>query len=291
MDLYNLGSVSWWQSQCYYHALAYLGREGIIICRPSEPYVCLGLHDDLDQEIDREFCYENSLPLLRRETAGGVVYLDSGQIFYQVVLHKDNPRLPGRRAGLFPRILQPAIDVYRSLGMDAFFVPPADIKAGGQKCSGNGAGDIGSSVAYVGNIIMNFDFETMSRVLKMPTPAHRQCLLKAMQDHMLTLADGTNGIDIESLESGLVKGFEKQFGKLDNKFLDDETKELAISLKDRLTGRVWLNQPGRRSKMRRIKIAEGIFLQEVEREGRETVLALIKDGQVEEIDLQGAERK
>ena len=56
MDLYNLGSVSWWQSQCYYHALAYLGQEGIIICRPSEPYVCLGLHDDLDQEIDREFC-------------------------------------------------------------------------------------------------------------------------------------------------------------------------------------------------------------------------------------------
>ena len=107
----------------------------------------------------------------------------------------------------------------------------------------------------------------------------------------VTLADGTNGIDIESLESGLVKGFEKQFGKLDDKFLDDETKELAISLKDRLTGREWLNQPGRRSKLRRIKIAEGIFLQEVEREGQRLSFALIKDGQVEEIDLQGVECK
>ena len=53
MDIYNLGMVSWWESQCYYHALAYLGREGIILCRPAEPYVCLGLHDDLKQEIDQ----------------------------------------------------------------------------------------------------------------------------------------------------------------------------------------------------------------------------------------------
>ena len=76
MDLYNPGIVSWWESQCYYHALAYLGREGVIICRPAEPYVCLGLHDDLGQEIDQEFCKSIHLPLLRRETGGGVVYLD-----------------------------------------------------------------------------------------------------------------------------------------------------------------------------------------------------------------------
>ena len=92
MDIYNLGMVSWWESQCYSHALAYLGCEGVIICRPAEPYVCLGLHDDLEQEIDQDFCREYGLPFLRRETGGGVVCLDSRQIFYQVVLRRDNPR-------------------------------------------------------------------------------------------------------------------------------------------------------------------------------------------------------
>lgn len=283
VDLYNLGSVSWWESQCYYHALAYLGREGIIICRPSEPYVCLGLHDDLYQEIDQEFCRENDLPLLRRETAGGVVYLDSGQIFYQVVLHKDHPCLPIKRTSFFPRVLQPAIDVYWSLGIDALFVPPADIKAGDRKCSGNAAGDIGPSAAYVGNIIMSFNFEAMSRVLKMPFPAHRRCLKKAMQDHMFTLTDRMERIDIPFLESELVKGFERQFGELDGKLPDTETRELALSLKDRLTGSDWMNLPGRQSRLRSIKIAEGIFLQEVGAGGRETALALIRDGRIENL--------
>ncbi len=45
MDLYNLGRVDWIASQSLYHALALLGREGLIICYPDSPYVCLGLHD------------------------------------------------------------------------------------------------------------------------------------------------------------------------------------------------------------------------------------------------------
>jgi lipoate-protein ligase A len=285
MDLYNLGLVSWWESQCYYHALAYLGREGIIICRPSNPYVCLGIHDDLDQEIDRDFCQENGLPLLRRETAGGVVYLDSRQVFYQVILHKNNPYLPLKRIHFFPRILQPAIDLYRSFGIDALLVPPADIKAGGRKCSGNAAGDIGPSVVYVGNIIMDFDFEAMSKVLKVPTPTYRRHLLKAMQDHMLTLAGRMNGTDVQVLELELVKGFERQFGNLNCRSLDNEIKQQSVLLKERLTSKEWLNQPGRQSKLRRIKIAEGVYLREVRSDENKFALALVQDGRVEGITI------
>ena len=100
VDLYDLGAVSWWESQCFYHAMAHLGREGLIVCYPSSPYVCLGLHDDLDQEIDREYCEEQGIPIFRRETGGGVVYLDNRQVFFQLVLRRDNPQLPLRRHGI-----------------------------------------------------------------------------------------------------------------------------------------------------------------------------------------------
>ena len=285
MDIYNLGMVSWWESQCYYHALAYLGREGIIICRPSEPYVCLGLHDDLDQEIDQEFCRDYGLPLLRRETGGGVVYLDSRQIFYQVVLHRDNPRLPMKRDKLFATILQPAIDIYRSFGLAANLALPADIQVDGRKCSGNASGDIGSGTAYVGNLIMDFNFDVMSRILKVASSAYRKALRQAMKDNMLTLAQSMDGIDMHVLELDLIKGFERQFGELNERYLDKEMSDKAVSLKDRLKSRDWLEMPGRRSRLRRIKIAEGLFLQETRMEGAKTFLALIRDGAIEKITI------
>jgi len=147
VDLYNLGAVSWWESQCFYHAMAHLGREGLIVCYPSSPYVCLGLHDDLDQEIDRGYCEKKGIPIFRRETGGGVVYLDSRQVFFQLVLKRDNPQLSLRRHRYFEQFLQPAISVYRQFGVPAELKVPADIVADGRKCSGNACGDVGNCVA------------------------------------------------------------------------------------------------------------------------------------------------
>jgi lipoate-protein ligase A len=285
MDIYNLGLVSWWESQCYYHALAYLGREGVIICRPAEPYVCLGLHDDLEQEIDQEFCRERGLPILRRETGGGVVYLDSRQIFYQVVLQRDNPRRPMKRDRLFAAVLAPAIDIYRSFGLAAELAPPADIQVDGRKCSGNASGDIGQSCAYVGNLLLDFDFEVMSRILKVKTLAFRTCLRRVMQDNMLTLSDGQNDIDLPFLEAEFARGFERQFGELRERRLDQEMRAMAKELKERLTSKAWLLMPGRRTWMRRIKIAEGLFLQETRMGESSPVLVLIRDGVIETVTI------
>ncbi|MCX5779311.1 MAG: lipoate--protein ligase family protein, partial [Firmicutes bacterium] len=158
VDVYDLGPVNWWESQCYYHALAHLGREGLIICSPASPYVCLGLHDDLEQEIDPVYCQEQNIPIFRRETGGGVVYLDDRQVFFQLILRRDNPRLPLRRQRFYEEFLQPAIAAYQHFGVPAELKAPADIAAAGRKCSGNACGDVGECVAYVGNILLDFDF-------------------------------------------------------------------------------------------------------------------------------------
>ncbi|BCS95760.1 hypothetical protein DSLASN_13920 [Desulfoluna limicola] len=273
MDLYSLGRVSWWESQCYYHALAYLGREGVILCSPDSPYVCLGLHDDLNQEIDEAFCRMHNLPIFRRETGGGVVLLHTGQVFYQVVLRKDNPMLPFRRELFFATVLQPAISVFRSLGIEAAHVPPADIKAGHRKCSGNGAGDIGDAAVYIGNMLIDFDFDTMSRVLKTPSPLFQSCFCAAMKNNMLTLSDHVENLSEEALVQGLASGFGRVFGELTPRDVDRPLREKALSLKGALTDCTWLSQPGRRRLKRRIKVAEGLFLEDADNRP-----VLIRDG-------------
>ncbi len=56
MELYNLGKTPWEDSQLIYHALARLGREALVLVSPASPYVCLGFHQDAEQEVDLDFC-------------------------------------------------------------------------------------------------------------------------------------------------------------------------------------------------------------------------------------------
>jgi len=119
MKCYFLDKVSWQHSQALYHAAAYLGREALFILRPSTPYVCIGNHQDADQEIDLEFARAHHIPVIRREVGGGAVYLDGEQLFYQLILKADRPGLLMDKAEFYHRYLQPVIETYRAYGVNA----------------------------------------------------------------------------------------------------------------------------------------------------------------------------
>jgi len=279
VDLYHLGPVGWVESQSIYHALALLDHEGLVICYPTTPYICLGLHDDLDYEIDRTYCRERGIPLLRRETGGGIVYLDNRQLFFQLVLRQDNPLLPLRRHRFYEKFLQPAISVYRNLGIAVELKPPADITAMGRKYSGNGSGDIGRCTAYVGNILLDFDFVTMSRALRVPDETFRRHLYRIMRANIITLADCLeHPPERSALTTGLIAGFEEQLGDLSPRGLDAELRETALRVGERLTSREWLDLPGRRPAERKVKIAEGLYLLAQQTAGQGRNVLLVRDG-------------
>ncbi|MEN6461534.1 MAG: lipoate--protein ligase family protein [Syntrophomonas sp.] len=288
MDLYNLGAVTWWESQCFYHALAHLGREGLIICFPSTPYVCLGLHDDLEQEIDRGYCERSGIPIFRRETGGGVVYLDSRQVFFQLVIKRDNPQLPLRRYRYYEKFLQPAISVYRQFGIPAAIKVPADIAANGKKCSGNACGDIGTCVAYVGNLLLDFDFSVMSNVLRAPYPQFREYLMQAMQNNMTTFKDWVDySVTYDDLASRLIDEFKMQWTELDYTKPDQVLIDKATEIYKRSVTDDWLQMPGRRYYDRKIKIAEGLMLMEKRIGSNSNAVILVREGIVEDINILG----
>ncbi|WP_434509673.1 lipoate--protein ligase family protein [Desulfitobacterium sp. AusDCA] len=288
MDLYDLGEVSWWESQCFYHAMAYLGREGVILCYPSSPYVCLGLHDDLDQEINREYCERQSIPLFRRETGGGVVYLDNRQVFFQLVMRRDNPCLPLRRTRYYEQFLQPAISAYRYFGLPAKLKPPADIAAEGRKCSGNASGDIGMCTAYVGNILLDFDYTVMSNILKVPNSQFREYLCQAMQSNMTTLKDwGNSSVGYADLAALLVEGFKRQWDDLEAKTPDHELITKAREIHIKMSTQEWLEMPGKKNSERRIKIAEDLFLLERKMGSDRSLVVLLRNGKVERMQILG----
>ncbi len=134
------------------------------------PYVCIGYHRRLD-EVDLGECRLRGLPVYRRMVGGGPVYLDDGQLFFQVTVPAAS--LPPVRARALRRLLSPAVDAFRAVGVDARLDGAGEIVVDDRKVCGHGAGQIGDAVVVVGNLIERFDHDRATAVLRAPSPAAR----------------------------------------------------------------------------------------------------------------------
>jgi lipoate-protein ligase A len=260
MKLYDLGHVPWIQSQLIYHAMPRLGLEGILYIAPATPYVCIGCHQDVEQDIDLDFCQAQGIPVFRREIGGGGVYLDGDQIFYQIILHKDNPLAAGDKTEFYRRFLQPVADTYTALGIPARYRPVNDvITTNGRKISGNGVAQMGDYVVLAGNLIVDFDYATMVKVLRVPDEKFRDKVFKSMQENLTTIQrEIGQAPSWEVLTAALTRHFEPVTGVLEPGQMPAEVYAEAERLRPHLTSDEWLYKRGQRVGGREVKIASGV---------------------------------
>jgi lipoate-protein ligase A len=262
MDYYFLDAVSWQHSQALYHAAAHLGREALFILRPATPYVCIGYHQDAQQEIDLKFAQEHDIPVFRREVGGGAVYLDGAQLFFQLILRRDRPGVPANVAEFYRKFLVPVIETYRQFGVPAEYKPVNDIVTGGRKISGTGAAQIDDMLVLVGNFIQDFNYDMMTKVLRVPDEKFRDKVYKTMYDNLTTFKRATGQIPANADLAATVVGlYEPLLGKLEPKPLDDELVNKADELFAEMSTTEWLlANDRRRPDATSVKIAEGIYV-------------------------------
>jgi lipoate-protein ligase A len=293
MKLYDLGHVPWLDSQLIYHALPRLGMEGLILLAPAEPYVCIGYHQDAEQEVDLDYCREQGIPVFRREVGGGAVYLDGQQLFYQLVIHKENPLSPRDKDEFYRRMLAPVVQTYRELGVEASYKPVNDIvTAGGRKISGNGAAEIGDYAILVGNLIADFDYETMVRVLRVPDVKFRDKVFKSLRENLTTLKRELGQMPAwETMTETLVRNFEVALGPLTRATLPETVGKKTTELAGTHTTQEWLLKPGKRFREgRHLRIAAGIEVtQRVHKATGGLIRAMVetRDRQLSAISISG----
>ena len=187
--LFDLGLVPPIRSQTIYHAVAYALDENspdtIILVAPTRPYVCIGFHQELLKEVDVEYCRAHGLPMVRREVGGGAVYLDKNQVFMQWIFRRDAlPRDMGDRFALYAK---PLVETYQALGIPANYRPINDVHVQGKKIGGTGAAQMGIAEVVVGSLMFDFNFETMSHVLKVPSEKMRDKVFQSLNEYMTTM--------------------------------------------------------------------------------------------------------
>ncbi|MGQ9514860.1 MAG: lipoyl protein ligase domain-containing protein [Thermoproteota archaeon] len=222
---------------------------------------------------------EKNLMVIRRSQGGGATYLDSNQIFYQVVARKDSKVMPSGIQELFEKLLSVTVSVYRKLGLQAEYKAINDVVVRGRKISGNGAGAFGKDTTIlVGNIILDLDYDSMSSVLKVPDEKFRDKMAKSMMEWVTSINRELGYIpSSERIKALLVEAYESTLGiKLVRaKPSHEEIKIWEKQVKPRHLSGEWLNMPEIRYEVligrREVKIAEGIKVVELAHKAKKLI--------------------
>ncbi len=266
MRLYSLGRLPWVDTQVIYHTLAREGIEAVVLCGATDPYVCVGFHQDLRKEIDLEYCAANGIGTFRREAGGGAVYMDRGQFFFQVIVPRDSDRVPHGREQFYRFCLDPVREALRTWGVEAEFVPACDLVVRGKKISGNGGGEIGSSWVFIGNILLSFDTDRMARALVCPSEAFRRLYRDEMARWLTTLEGEIGRIPPwPEIEGALAAAFTRALGPLVPTTVDADLRAAMDRVRAEMMADPWRFYPGPRRPqgLRRVKVREGRFIIEI----------------------------
>ncbi|MBT4281761.1 MAG: lipoate--protein ligase family protein [Candidatus Marinimicrobia bacterium] len=293
--LIHMGRIPGWQTQAVYHTVAELMTEEtpdtIIISQPSNPYVCLGFHQKLSETFDKEVCDEKEIPILRRKVGGGGTYLDSSQLFYQCVFHKS--RVPANSDKVYEQMLTPVVNTLKHFfDVKAELVGSHEVEMNGKRVAGIGGGQIGDASIVVGNILFDFDFDTMASVWNVPNESFRELAKNAMKDHIITLDDIGSMVKMDKLADQLIVEYESHLNcKLNPGGMTITEIERAGQVGAVLRSESFLNSMddgNGSSKRKPLKIARNVFIHydEIEMDGLNLMGSFrVEDGMIHSVKL------
>jgi lipoate-protein ligase A len=288
--LIHMGRIPGWQTQAVYHTVAELMTEDtpdtIIISQPSDAYVCLGYHQKLNETFDRKVCGEKEIPILRRKVGGGGTYLDSSQLFYQCVFHKS--RVPANSNKVYEMMLTPVVNTLKHFfDVKAELVGSHEVEMNGKRVAGIGGGQIGEASIVVGNILFDFDFDTMASVWSVPNESFRALAKEAMKDHIITLDDIGSMVKMDKLADQLIDEYEIHLGrKLNPGGMTIDEIERAGQVGAVLRSESFLNSiddGNGSSKRKPLKIARNVFIHydEIDIDGEKVMGSFrVEDGKI-----------
>ncbi|OIL19203.1 lipoate--protein ligase [Oenococcus oeni] len=133
--------------------------------------VIVGKNQNTFAEVNQAYAKENGIQVARRETGGGAVYDDLGNISFSFVLPVSDPAKVN-----FKKFVQPMVDALNKLGVPVVTDGRNDLIINGKKVSGSAQRYANGCLLHHGTLLFDINMEVMSRVL---TPAKDKFISKA----------------------------------------------------------------------------------------------------------------
>lgn len=146
------------------HALTAMERDVIMLWR-NAPAVIIGRNQNAVEEMDMDFIREHGIAVIRRQSGGGAVFHDLGNINFTVI-HK----LGEEDFSDYRKFTAPICAFLRELGVDARLEGRNDLVIDGMKFSGNAQAVKNGRIMHHGTILFDADVTRLAEALR-PRPA------------------------------------------------------------------------------------------------------------------------
>ena len=125
----------------------------------SGPTVIFGRNQDMEAEVNVEWCREHGVSVFRRKSGGGCVYSDRGNLMLSYISRETNVEQA------YKAYLDRLCAALRSIGADAVRSSRNDVLAGGRKVSGNAFFGTGSGSIVHGTLMYDVDLDAMETAI------------------------------------------------------------------------------------------------------------------------------
>jgi len=162
-------------------------KQDVILLWRNAASVIIGYNQNAIEEIDIDYVQQNNIPVIRRQSGGGAVFHDLGNVNFSVI-HK----LGEGDFSNYGKFTAPICTFLQSLGVCAELSGRNDLTIEGMKFSGNAQAVKNGWIMHHGTILYNANVEHLAKALK-PKPAKIQSKgIKSVRSRITNVADHLN---------------------------------------------------------------------------------------------------
>lgn len=137
-----------------------------------EPTVIFGRNQDMEAEVNLDYCRAHDVAVYRRKSGGGCVYADPGNLMISCIV-------PGTDVqAAFDGYLQRFSEALRGLGIEAVRTEHNDVLAGSGKVSGNACFVSHGACIVHGTLLYDVDFDALQQAI---TPSREKLSAKGIR--------------------------------------------------------------------------------------------------------------
>lgn len=201
----SVGFDPWYNLALEEHLLRKVQPQEIMLYLwQNQGTVVIGRNQNAWKQCRCQELEDDGKKLARRLSGGGAVFHDLGNLNFTFIMTRNNYNLE--------RQLYVILQAVRQQGIQAEFSGRNDLTVAGRKFSGNAFYFEESSAYHHGTILVNVDFEDMTKYLQVSQAKMRSKAIESVKARVVNLSSLTPGITITGMADSLATAFVEVYG-------------------------------------------------------------------------------